>query len=224
MNNVQRRLFGAFLAAAVGLLGLAAVAAVGPAPPTSHGAPGSKPTPSYKPGELLVKYKPELRLSAARLFQHGQRFAAITGWRHLDDIHQRYAVKEIRPLFTVPGKMDATGHARLEATRDEWQAHVEDIHLRFPVRARRAPVHQRRPRPVGGRQGGGVRPPRRSAGAHRPRRRLRCAAAVASTCAANVTARNTPALRPNNGSRTWSTQCMACRAIWTTPGRRTRRR
>ena len=39
----------------------------------------------------------------------------------------------------------AAGRAMAEATADEWAAHVQHIRERFPVRARRAPAHQRMP-------------------------------------------------------------------------------
>jgi subtilisin family serine protease len=112
----------------------------------SAGSPAATPTPAFKPGELIVKYKPAVRPAAAQLFARGRSFAAATGSTHLDDIHRRYAVKAIEPLFPLPQQSAAGSGFQAElATAAQWQKHVGAIRQRFPVRARRAPAHARLP-------------------------------------------------------------------------------
>jgi hypothetical protein len=72
---------------------------------------GAKPTPAFQPGELIVKYKAAVRPPAAQPYAQAEGFASYTGSDHLDKLHQRYKIKGIRPLFTVPAKMDSAGRA-----------------------------------------------------------------------------------------------------------------
>jgi subtilisin family serine protease len=130
----------AWLAATAAGHGRAATAA-----PTSR-SPAAKPTPSFKPGELIVKYKSAVRPPAAQLFAGGRSFAAATGSTHLDDLHRRYGVKAIEPLFLVPQQGAAgSGFQAEAASAAQWQAHVARIGDRFPLRARRAAANARMP-------------------------------------------------------------------------------
>jgi hypothetical protein len=60
---------------------------VGPAPQQMvqrRRAAAGRPTPAYQPGELVVKFKTDVRSPAAQLSQRRQSFAPYTGSTHLD--------------------------------------------------------------------------------------------------------------------------------------------
>ena len=120
---------------------------VGPAPQQTvqrRGAAAARPMPAYRPGELVVKFKADVRPPAAQLSQRRQSFAPYTGSTHLDALHQRYGVTEMQPLFPLP---QPAGRRRTQpdASAAEWHAHVESLRQRFPARARRAEVKARMP-------------------------------------------------------------------------------
>ena len=95
---------------------------------------------SFRPGELLVKFKPNWRPPAAQLYRRRQSFAPYTGSSHLDTLHQRYGVTEIRPLFPLAASA-ARRTAPDDTTAAEWNAQVHSVRKRYARRARRAPVH-----------------------------------------------------------------------------------
>ena len=101
--------------------------------------------PKVKAGELLVKFRPEIRPPAASLHQSRQAFAPYTGSTHLDALHQRYRVQSIEPLFTPPQAAIGAGRMKSDASASAWVDHVEGVRQRFPARARRAAAHQQMP-------------------------------------------------------------------------------
>jgi subtilisin family serine protease/Tol biopolymer transport system component len=99
------------------------------------------PTPAYRPGELVVKFKPEFRPPPASGARRRQG-AASTGSAHLDALHQRYRASALQPLLTLP-----TSGARRRGAGDAaaWQAHMQRLRQRYPIRARRADPKARVP-------------------------------------------------------------------------------
>ncbi len=123
--------------------------AAGVAPTVRHtaqrrGAAAARPTPAYRPGQLVVKFKPSVRPPAAQLSQRRQSFAPYTGSSHLDTLHQRYGVTAMQPLFPLP-QAAARRRTRPDASAAEWEAHVQGVRGRYATRARRADAGARMP-------------------------------------------------------------------------------
>ncbi len=110
-----------------------------------RGAVAPRPPPAYQLGELLVKFRPEWRPPAAQLHRRGALFAPYTGSSHIDDLHRRYRVREIQPLFLLPQPAGARRRFRTEASPSEWTAYVQGVRRRYATRARRAPPQVRLP-------------------------------------------------------------------------------
>lgn len=144
----------------VSIVGLGAVALVtlrlGPPPGataagvlqsgTTLGGGLRNPQPiTHRPGELVVKYRSESRPPAAALYRSRKSFSAYTRSAHLDALHQRYQVKDIQPLFTLPRQKASGQMYRAEASVAEWDAHLQELRQRFATRARRAAADRRLP-------------------------------------------------------------------------------
>jgi len=97
--------------------------------------PVARPTPPYEAGALLVKFRRDHRPPAAALVQRGAAFAPFTGSSHLDELHQRYQVRDMQPLLRT---VNAGGTRGADLRADEWDAETAAIRQRFATRARRA--------------------------------------------------------------------------------------
>jgi subtilisin family serine protease len=91
--------------------------------------------PEYAPGQLIIKYKPEVGAQAGKLFKEGRPFKSFTGTDTLDELNKKHKVKKIERVFKdLEAKGKVKGRDFITAQEDS-----EETKKKFPQRAKRAP-------------------------------------------------------------------------------------
>lgn len=114
MGKVARKDLGRCLAHQMGIaLGVLLIASVWPHAVRAQPTPvPMRPTPLAVPGELLVRFGPDFSACAHCIVGHGGSFKAVTGRRTLDQVRQRYGIREMEPVFGGPHA--AAAHLRAQ--------------------------------------------------------------------------------------------------------------
>lgn len=91
--------------------------------------------PAYVPGQIIIKFKPELGAQAGKLFKEGKAFKLVTGTDTIDNLNQKHKIKNIKRVFEdLETKGKAKGKDFITASEDAQEAAKE-----FPQRQKRAP-------------------------------------------------------------------------------------